>query len=224
MCKCSLRATLTAIAIGAGVVLGASGAQAATINWDLNTPAGVPSPNPNTQTFTAGGITITANGFINGNFSGPPNLALFVKTSGGDETGLGSNVDSTGDHELNGTQWIQINFTAARAAGVTNFDFVMGSTTATQPEGWRVFGSNSATSLGSQIFSGNDEGVSHTFSGANDAFTFYNFQATAGNVLLQEVSGVTAAVPEPATWAMMLLGFVGLGFSFRQSRRKVSFA
>jgi hypothetical protein len=33
-----------------------------------------------------------------------------------------------------------------------------------------------------------------------------------------------AAVPEPATWGMMLLGFVGLAFAFRQSRRKVSFA
>jgi hypothetical protein len=34
----------------------------------------------------------------------------------------------------------------------------------------------------------------------------------------------TPAVPEPSTWAMMLLGFAGLGFAFRQSRRKVSFA
>ena len=34
----------------------------------------------------------------------------------------------------------------------------------------------------------------------------------------------SSAVPEPATWGMMLLGFVGLGFAFRQSRRKVSFA
>jgi hypothetical protein len=31
-------------------------------------------------------------------------------------------------------------------------------------------------------------------------------------------------VPEPSTWAMMLLGFAGLGFAFRQSRRKMSFA
>jgi hypothetical protein len=37
------------------------------------------------------------------------------------------------------------------------------------------------------------------------------------------VPGV-GAVPEPSTWAMMLLGFVGLGFAFRQSRRKVSMA
>ena len=33
-----------------------------------------------------------------------------------------------------------------------------------------------------------------------------------------------SAVPEPATWGMMLLGFLGLGFAFRHSRRKVSFA
>jgi hypothetical protein len=31
----------------------------------------------------------------------------------------------------------------------------------------------------------------------------------------------TAAVPELATWAMMLLGFAGLAFAFR---RKLSFA
>jgi PEP-CTERM motif len=34
----------------------------------------------------------------------------------------------------------------------------------------------------------------------------------------------TPGVPEPATWGMMLLGFVGLGFAFRQSRRKISLA
>jgi hypothetical protein len=35
---------------------------------------------------------------------------------------------------------------------------------------------------------------------------------------------VASAVPEPATWGMMLLGFVGLGFAFRRSRPVVSFA
>jgi uncharacterized protein (TIGR03118 family) len=36
--------------------------------------------------------------------------------------------------------------------------------------------------------------------------------------------GAISAVPEPSTWGMMLLGFAGLAFAFRQSRRKVSFA
>jgi hypothetical protein len=35
---------------------------------------------------------------------------------------------------------------------------------------------------------------------------------------------IPSAVPEPSSWAMVLLGFAGLGFAFRQSRRKVSFA
>jgi phosphatidylinositol-3-phosphatase len=38
------------------------------------------------------------------------------------------------------------------------------------------------------------------------------------------VPGAISGVPETSTWAMMLLGFAGLGFAFRQSRRKVSMA
>jgi hypothetical protein len=38
------------------------------------------------------------------------------------------------------------------------------------------------------------------------------------------VAAAASAVPEPSTWAIMLIGFAGLGFAFRQSRRKVSFA
>jgi hypothetical protein len=55
------------------------------------------------------------------------------------------------------------------------------------------------------------------FTGANGTGTGVQLSNT------QFLSGASA-VPEPATWAMMLLGFLGLGFAFRQSRRKVSFA
>ena len=37
-------------------------------------------------------------------------------------------------------------------------------------------------------------------------------------------SNVTPAVPELSTWAMMLLGFAGLGFMFHRTKRQVSFA
>ena len=40
---------------------------------------------------------------------------------------------------------------------------------------------------------------------------------------MQAVS-VVNTVPEPSTWVMMLLGFAGLGFAFRRSRRKAAFA
>src|ERR1700722_19461508 len=41
-------------------------------------------------------------------------------------------------------------------------------------------------------------------------FRFLDVSAVAGNVLLREIDA--SAVPEPSTWAMMLLGFAGLGF------------
>jgi hypothetical protein len=42
--------------------------------------------------------------------------------------------------------------------------------------------------------------------------------------LFGATSAVASAVPEASTWAMMLLGFAGLWFAFRQSRHRVSFA
>jgi len=57
----------------------------------------------------------------------------------------------------------------------------------------------------------------------NETISSVAFTSAAGFSSFQQprISGV---VPEPSTWVMMLLGFFGLGFTFRQSRRKVSFA
>jgi hypothetical protein len=65
----------------------------------------------------------------------------------------------------------------------------------------------------------------------------FTFTTTGGSLVFSDLAGgnpnignivdnvaLSSAVPEPSTWAMMLLGFVGLGFAFRQSRCKVSFA
>jgi hypothetical protein len=76
---------------------------------------------------------------------------------------------------------------------------------------------------------------------ATDPYALHtlSFTTTGGNLVFSDLSGgsnnignildnvtlaTVAGIPEPATWAMMLLGFAGLGFAFRQSRRKVSFA
>jgi hypothetical protein len=216
-----LRTALTALTIGAAVALGASSAQA--IVWDLSGGVAPPGTSAGTShNFTAGGITITAAGFTSNAFT--TSATLFEKNGGAGEIGLGLTNDPTGDNEIVGANLIRIDFTNAKNAGVTNFDFQFGSTT--NGESWLVFASNSPTSGFVQVASGNDELV-HTLVGPVSNFYYFKENTATGstldNVLLAEVSGV-AAVPEPGTWAMMLIGFVGLGFAFRQSRRKVSFA
>jgi PEP-CTERM motif len=49
--------------------------------------------------------------------------------------------------------------------------------------------------------------------------------ATPETQLDRVSAGVTATVPEPSTWAMMILGFVGLGFAgYRTSREAAAIA
>ncbi len=49
------------------------------------------------------------------------------------------------------------------------------------------------------------------------------YQVNAGGLssgrVTASASAVTAAVPEPATWAMMLMGFGAMGFALRRSKR-----
>ena len=51
--------------------------------------------------------------------------------------------------------------------------------------------------------------------------TFYTDSNSGQNTGSLSVSGMPAAVPEPATWAMMLLGFGGIGFAIRRRRTPV---
>jgi hypothetical protein len=55
---------------------------------------------------------------------------------------------------------------------------------------------------------------------SNPLINFTNPVCSDGCIAVFE--DISTAVPEPSTWAMMLLGFAGLGFAFRRSR--VSFA
>ena len=48
--------------------------------------------------------------------------------------------------------------------------------------------------------------------------TINNFRTDTFN--FNDTVNVTDPVPEPSTWAMMLIGFAGLGFAFRHSRKR----
>jgi PEP-CTERM motif len=61
--------------------------------------------------------------------------------------------------------------------------------------------------------------------GANSLMIFYADRARVGAVLDLDLTGATvSAVPEPSTWAMMLIGFAGIGFVvYRRSRAGIGF-
>jgi hypothetical protein len=71
-----------------------------------------------------------------------------------------------------------------------------------------------------------------TMTGGNNISGGINFFAnTAANNFSPDNAGASAnfsvfgtVVPEPSTWVMLLIGFAGLGFAFRRSRRKAAFA
>jgi PEP-CTERM motif len=74
----------------------------------------------------------------------------------------------------------------------------------------RAASSESATTDAVRIYGGNSD----------DNFCFDNSCGQGGYAVGQvEVFG-SPAVPEPSTWAMMLLGFAGLGFAgYRRTRK-----
>jgi hypothetical protein len=110
--------------------------------------------------------------------------------------------------------WIEVSFGGVSAATV---DFVV-----------TLAGGGTESFIGTII--------DHTASGENKfAFTtdvgitnlFYSFNGGTGTDIRQ-VRIIPAegpnAVPEPATWAMMLLGFGAMGFAARRNRRKAVLA
>lgn len=203
---------------------------ASAVVWDMS--GGVASPGVSagtTHTFTSdvGGFQIFASGFTNSSLNTP--LDMFLKNTGGDEIGLGFTNES--DHEIAGARVIVIDMNTLLTNHATAWSVEFGSTT--DGEGWKILGSNTLTAGGFthtvlQSVGPSDEGL-HNIAG-NVPYRYLEFLSTNGNVLLEELNATggtlnqTSAVPEPATWGMMLLGFVGLGFAFRNRRRMAYFA
>jgi hypothetical protein len=215
----SFQNMVAAAALIATGTLSVSSAQAVTVTWDLG--AGPTSINSSSSwNYKQGSDTITLSGWTNSSFTTGQNL--FTKAGSGDERGLG--FTNTSDNEIIGSKVIEINFSAEKTAGYSSFSFQMGSST--NGEKWGLWASNTgAVNSFSEILSGTGEGD-------NTGIAVYNYyyvgldshtlHPSSDNVLLESVDGVAPAsrvggVPEPSTWAMLILGFFGIGFvAYRQ--------
>jgi len=213
----SFKNIFAATALIASGIFGVSSAQAVPVTWDFWSPTECTSCSGSSFTYTSNGDSITATGFTNHNLNTTTNL--FRKSAGGDENGVGIASDPTHDDEIWGTTLIRINLGGANK--YSSLSFTMGSTTGT--EHWEVWGSNRPTSGLTEVTNGTTEG---SFS-LPSTYEYYFFGLDTNdthwgdNVLLASLKGtptnLTTPVPESSTWAMLILGFFGIGFvSYRQ--------
>jgi hypothetical protein len=181
-----------------------------------------------TATFTLSGLSITAAAF------GPTSDHLYGKNLGGDEIGLGMTNDPTGQHEIYfGKGFVQLDLNALVGKVKANSIFAAFDST-TGGEQWTIYGSNTAGTIGSAtlpttktlIGSGGTESVNTLLTGG---YRYYDFVSTVaaggtsgGNVLLKSLT--VTPVPEPSAWALMLVGFGGLGAMSRRRRARASAA
>jgi PEP-CTERM motif len=83
---------------------------------------------------------------------------------------------------------------------------------------------NGPVADGNQVGSGTNGRVSYTVTGSTPLITGARFESIGSNAFEFDDMAV-AAVPEPSTWMMMLLGFAAVGFSMRRKQNlRPSFA
>jgi hypothetical protein len=202
-------------------------ASASTIVWSLSGPdTDVGLHN----SYTSGGLTITAYGFsapVIGATDG--NAQLYGKNDAPDDLGLGLDLANDAPHEITGTGFVQLDISQL-VGKVTDFMFMMDSVT--PPDGWKVLGSNTLGTpgvvLGCTVTNpcpaGSTDETTHTISPFPvGVYKYLSWETTAGTVLLKSVSADTNnqnPAPEPATLALTGLGLLGVGVLGRRRQTK----
>ncbi len=220
-----LNALLAGAATALCVIGTGASANAAALVFDFGSHTGNLGTS---ETYTVSGLSIIAKGYTPGGNA----TDLYGKNAGGDEIGLGLANDPSGDHEIAyGKGFVQLDVSQllGNVLAASTF-FATNSTTGT--EKWAVFGSNVAGSYsGPALLTGTAETAQLLPSFGS--YKYYDFveltqsnwgnqeegdnQNGVQNFLIHDITTVTA-VPEPTTWAMMILGFFGLGAMLRSRK------
>jgi hypothetical protein len=135
------------------------------------------------------------------------------------------------DQTTTGNHTLVLDIVATGLAGPNALEnFLSSFSVSGQTAGWSVIERttiNGTTLATTPLFTG----VSDSAFSTNAAFAGATFTADEHYTITSVGEGsfnggidIAAAVPEPATWGMMLLGFVGLAFAFRRRQRILGIA
>lgn len=184
---------------------------------------GVSAPGANTSAAEAAFLSATGSlNIIDFETALPPGVTLtggtVLSTPPGSPQYWGSNVTTGGTYYLDFVGNVVFNFSAP----IDTFSLIMGGLQGPNTISW-------VNSAGIQSYSvapngGNGGFAFFGFTDVGEAITSVTIGSPGDFDGLDNVrfgNSVLAAVPEPSTWAMMLIGFSAVGFSMRR-RRKVT--
>jgi hypothetical protein len=231
----TLRSASLAAAIGAAVLAWGTAANAVeTISLEVQEDGVVIASNIG----VTGGFATLAASIGDFNFSVTANGVPLEPNPNFGTVTIDARLNTPGTHTLTilATQQNLTNFPSGSLANTLTANFLSGASNVTSIVGTNLLSPTNALFTGSTTLAANTflpaGGPSQAFGPFNTAVSgLTTFSETerfditvTGLSDVQASSQIASAVPEPSTWGMMLLGFVGLAFAFRQSRRKVALA
>ena len=158
-----------------------------------------------TSTATLGGLTFTGGTFNQADSNG------FLA--------IGGTTDNLGILALDGTA---LSYTGQLFTLLVTFTAPPGTTPGSGSYSALLTGSVTSNNVGGVFFDFNNNPLTFNYTGGTFTLVVNDVSVAAGSAN-QEISGqirnTPLAIPEPATWGLMLLGFAGIGVAMRRRRR-----